>query len=58
MDEAALTHVDAVMTEVIEEDQVARLELGARHRGSILVLPGGVVGKRYTDLSVDVLDEA
>ena len=58
MDEAALTHVDAVMTELIEEDQVTRLELIAGHRGSILVLPGGIVGKRYTDVSVDVLDEA
>src|SRR5438132_13693199 len=55
MDEAALTHVDAVMTEVIEEDQVTRLELSAGHRCSILVLPGGVVGKRYTDLAVHVL---
>src|ERR1043166_1589988 len=58
MDEAALTHVDAVMTELIEEDEVTRLELIAGHRGSILVLPGGVVGQRYTAVSADVLDGA
>ncbi len=53
MDELAIADVDADMTEPVEEDEVAGLELVARHRDAVVELVGSVVRQRDADLRVD-----
>jgi hypothetical protein len=46
------------MAEVVEEDQVTRLEVAARHVAAEVVLGHRVVGKRDAEVLVDVPREA
>ena len=55
--ELAAADVDPDVVERVEEDQVSRLELIARHADSELVLRSGVVRERDPELRVDVGDE-
>src|SRR6266850_8237264 len=57
VDEAAVADVDPVVVQAIEEDDVPRLEILARHRRAELILLRGVVRKIDSDLRVHVPDQ-
>ena len=52
VDELAVADVQADVAEPVEEDEVARLELVARHRCAVAVLRSGIVGQRDAELRV------
>ena len=58
VDELAAADVDADVAEAVEEDEVAGLEIAARHRHAHVPLGARVVRKRDADLRVDVRHEA
>src|SRR5439155_4281620 len=58
VNEPAIADVDTVVTELVEEHQITRLQLVPRDRHAVLVLLGDVVGHRDAGQRVHVLDQA
>src|SRR5262245_34896181 len=56
--EVAAADVDALMTEVVEEDEIARLEIAPRDRDAVAVLRDRAVWQRDPDLGEHVHREA
>src|SRR5689334_14046233 len=58
VDEAAVAQVDAVVSQAVEEDEVARGQRVPGHRRAVAELLGRVVGDGDPDTRVDVRDQA